>query len=295
MKKLSILLATGLAIVLIIQFPRATISPGELVVAHQKLNNDCFSCHTPFGGIANEKCMSCHTFTDIGKNTVGTENTSLFHQQRSNQKCISCHSEHQGLIPEHRLISFKHELLSASTINNCMSCHTKPSNNLHTHVSTHCNTCHQTQSWKGSTSFHHEALLNNENCASCHQKPIDNVHSFIKDNCNKCHNTNGWTPSTFDHSTYFTLDHNHKTTCNTCHSNNSFSSFTCYGCHEHSERNIIAKHNEEGIYNISNCTTCHKSGNEHDIKNNDNSLNEKEWSKIKYITKSNDKKEYDDD
>ena len=92
---------------------------------------------------------------------------------------------------------------------------------------------------------------------------------------------------------HFTLDQNHNTTCNTCHSNNNYSSFTCYGCHEHSERKIIAEHNEEGIYNISNFASCHKSGNEHDIKSN--SLNENERNKIIDFIKSNGKKEKDDD
>jgi hypothetical protein len=127
------------------------------------------------------------------------------------------------------------------------------------------------------------------------QKTKDNFHNIIKDNCDKCHSTSKWMPSTFDHSVYFILDQNHNTTCNTCHSNNNYNSFTCYGCHEHSESKIIAEHNEEGIYNISNCISCHKSGNEHDIKNNNKSLNEKERNKIKDFIKSNDKKENDDD
>jgi hypothetical protein len=295
MKNLCILLAIGLAIFLIIQFPHATINPGELAEAHQKLNNECLSCHKPFGGIANEKCISCHKLADIGNDKVGKQNKPLFHHQLSNQECSSCHSEHQGLIPEHALSGFKHELLSASIINNCISCHYKPTDNLHTQVSTNCNSCHQTQSWKGSTAFNHEVILNKSNCASCHQKPKDNFHNIIKDNCDKCHSTSKWVPSTFAHSAYFILDQNHNTTCNTCHSNNNYSSFTCYGCHEHSQSKIIAEHNEEGIYNISNCTSCHKSGNEHDIKNNNKSLNEKERNKIKDFITSNDKKENDDD
>ena len=139
MKKLYIILSIGLAIILIIQFPHASINPGELAEAHQKLNNDCFSCHKPFGGIANEKCISCHKLADIGKDKVAKQNKPLFHQQLTNQECSSCHTEHQGLIPEHRLSGFKHELLSASIINNCISCHSKPSDILHKQASTNCN------------------------------------------------------------------------------------------------------------------------------------------------------------
>lgn len=295
MKKLYILLGIGLAVFLIVQFPHATISPGELVEAHQKLNNECLACHKPFEGIANEKCISCHNLKDIGKNKIDRENKPLFHQQLSNQECSSCHSEHQGLIPEHRLSGFKHELLSASIINNCNSCHNIPTDSLHIQVAANCNSCHQTQSWKDSTSFNHEGLLNKSNCASCHQKPKDNFHSLVKDNCNKCHNISKWKPSTFDHSAYFILDQNHNTSCHTCHSKNNYSSFTCYGCHAHSESKIIAEHNEEGIYNISNCASCHKSGNEHDIKNNIKNLNEEDRNKINDFIKSNNKKEKDDD
>ena len=295
MKKLYVLLAMGLVILLIILFPHAMINPGELVEGHQKLNSECLACHKPFGGIANEKCISCHKLSDIGKDTIGKQNKTLFHQELSNQECSSCHAEHQGLVPEHPLSGFKHELLSASVINNCNSCHTNPADNLHKQVSANCNSCHQTQSWESSISFNHEVLLNKSNCTSCHQKPEDNFHSLSNENCDKCHSTSKWVPSTFDHSAYFELDRNHTTTCNTCHANNNYTSFTCYGCHEHSERNVIAEHNEEGINNISNCASCHKSGNEHDIENNNKSLNENERNKIKDFIKSNDKDEDEND
>lgn len=284
-----------LVIMLIILYPHAMINPGELAEGHQKLNSECLACHKPFDGISNEKCISCHKLSDIGKDTTGRQIKTLFHQQLSSQECSSCHAEHQGLFPEHPLNDFKHELLSTSVINNCNSCHATPADNLHTQVSANCNSCHQTQNWKNSVSFNHEMLLNKSNCASCHQKPKDNFHDLINENCDKCHSTNKWVPSTFDHSSYFELDRNHNATCNTCHANNNYNSFTCYGCHEHSERSILAEHNEEGIYNISNCASCHKSGNEHDIKNNNKSLNESDRNKIKDFIKSKDKKDKDDD
>lgn len=241
MKKIYILLAIGLVIFLIIQFPHATISPGELAEAHLKLNDKCFSCHKPFSGISSEKCISCHKIADIGKKVDGYQNKPLFHLQLSDQKCNSCHTDHQGLIPEHSLSGFKHELLSPSVVNNCKS---------------------------------------------CHQKPLDKFHSPSIENCNKCHLTSNWLPTTFDHSAYFTLDQDHNTTCTTCHSNSNYTSFTCYGCHEHTESKIIAEHNEEGIYNIRNCVTCHKSGNEHDIKYNKKNLNDNERIGLKEFLKS---------
>ncbi len=271
------------------------INPGELIEGHQNLNNKCLACHKPFSGIANEKCISCHKLSEIGKNIKGKENKPLFHQQLANEECSSCHIEHLGIFPENSLSGFKHELLSISIINNCTSCHNKPLDNLHSQVSTNCNTCHQTQSWKSSISFNHDALLNKNNCTACHQKPKDNYHNLINENCDKCHTTNKWVPSTFDHSSYFRLDQNHNATCITCHTKNNFTSYTCYGCHEHTESKIISEHNEEGIYTISNCASCHKSGNEHEIKSNNKNQNNIEGKKLKEYIKSEDKKESDND
>jgi hypothetical protein len=49
---------------------------------------------------------------------------------------------------------------------------------------------------------------------------------------------------------------------------NNFNIYTCYGCHEHSESKLKEEHNEEGIYNLNGCFTCHKSGNKHELKYN---------------------------
>ena len=57
-------------------FPHSTISPGELVEGHQNLNSDCFACHTAFKGISNEKCISCHKLSDIGKDTTAISGES---------------------------------------------------------------------------------------------------------------------------------------------------------------------------------------------------------------------------
>jgi hypothetical protein len=231
MKKLYVLLSIGLFIFLIIQFPHTMINPGELSEGHQKLNNECLSCHKPFAGIKNEKCIACHNLSTIGKDTIGKRHKTQFHQQLSNQLCSSCHSEHQGVFPVHPLSRFKHELLSETII---------------------------------------------QNCNSCHKKPIDNIHKQVSTNCSSCHNTNKWVPSTFDHSAYFMLDQHHNTTCITCHSDANYSSYTCYGCHEHTENNMIAEHTEEGIYSIGNCASCHRSGNELDLKKNLKSTNKEE-------------------
>ncbi|MBK9636842.1 MAG: class III cytochrome C family protein [Bacteroidetes bacterium] len=313
MKKLIVL---GFAIACIIfmnQFPHVMLNPGDLVEAHQNINNKCLACHDPFSGISNDKCISCHKLSSIGMDTLlvnesnVTNEKVLFHQHLSNQKCTACHTEHKGEKPEMSLSSFNHDMLPSTVISKCNSCHSQPSNQLHKQVTTNCKNCHNTEGWKSSVSFNHDMIIgaDKNNCASCHIKPSDTFHQQIKENCDKCHSTNQWKPSTFDHSTYFQLDENHNAKCNTCHTNNNFSAFTCYGCHEHSESNIREEHHENGIYNYSNCATCHKSGNEHDIRMNGKSnleLNESELNNMKKYIKSQDnnkgrdgQKEQDDD
>ncbi len=303
MKNLILFAIVGALIWLMIQFPHTMLNPGELVQAHQKLNSKCLDCHQPLKGISNEKCIACHKLAEIGDDTVAGEKKILFHEKLVNEKCTSCHSDHKGLKPDNPLSGFKHNLLAETVISNCNSCHKKPVDTLHKLLSSVCNNCHNTNGWKSSVVFNHEMIqgADKNNCTGCHQKPSDSYHLFFKDNCNQCHSTAKWVPSTFDHSKYFRLDGDHNAKCNTCHTNNNFSIYTCYGCHEHSEGKIRNEHNEEGIYNFTDCARCHKSGNEHDIERNENGgerLNQQDINGVKDYIKSDSKegkKEHDDD
>lgn len=282
MKKLIFLFTVGVVIWLMFQYPHAMINPGELSSSHQDLNEKCNSCHKPFWGISNDNCVACHKLSEIGKDTselfevTPAGNKILFHDKLTDQKCSSCHSEHKGLKPENPLSSFNHGLLSGKLLSSCSSCHNKPADNLHSQLSSSCGKCHNTEGWKSSVKFDHNMLQGPEknNCASCHQKPADSIHQSFDDNCNKCHTTVKWTPSTFDHSALFTLDRDHNAKCNVCHNTDNFSTYTCYGCHEHSQSNIMDEHDEVNTENINNCVSCHRSGNKHDIRNNGKSENE---------------------
>ncbi len=262
--------------------PYTLLNPGELVEGHQQLKKKCLSCHDPFWGIPNEKCISCHKLIDIGKDSVRVPNSFnkekkiLFHQALSDQKCTSCHSDHKGLKPDVSVSSFRHELLAGTLLNDCIGCHDKPADKIHEQISAECIKCHNFAGWKSSVIFNHDMILGNvkNNCASCHQIPIDSIHIYFKASCGKCHNTGKWSPSSFNHSTYFQLDQNHNKKCSTCHPNNNFSRYTCYGCHEHSQNSIVEKHQEHGLISFTFCTSCHKSGNEHDILKNGDGKNE---------------------
>ena len=183
MKNILILGIVAGVIFLMIQFPHTMLSPGELVQGHQELNNNCFACHTPFGGIENNKCIACHKLSEIGKeanngnNILAGKEKVLFHENLSSQSCMACHTDHKGLNPEIKLNGFKHTLLSETILNNCVS---------------------------------------------CHQKPKDNLHQSLKNNCNACHSTDKWVPANFDHDRYFALDGDHNASRNTCHKNNNY-------------------------------------------------------------------------
>ncbi len=271
MKKLITYGIIGLCILLAYLYPHAMLSPGELTEGHQKLNNNCTTCHNPFWGIANDKCIACHKLADIGKPRAGATDSSsakkiLFHQNFTNQACTVCHTDHKGRITPSSVGMFKHELLGETVVSQCITCHSKPADKIHAQIEGACSSCHSFKGWKSGVSFNHDMIQGKDknNCAVCHQKPANAYHQQIKDNCDKCHNQSKWVPSTFDHSSYFVLNNNHNTTCATCHTTSNYAVYTCYGCHEHSESRISSKHLEEGIQNFSNCIACHKSGSEHE-------------------------------
>ena len=147
---------------------------------------------------------------------------------------------------------------------------------MHIKYKPECKNCHTTKNWDDLKGFMHESIITDQinNCISCHKSPGDELHNSIMENCNLCHSTTKWKPSTFDHSTKFQLDKDHNTKCNTCHTDNNFKKYTCFGCHEHTQVNMLREHDEEGITDLDNCVSCHKSANEKDIKNRNNNKND---------------------
>ncbi len=244
-----------------------TVANKVTILFHQNLKNqDCSLCHSDHKGLKSKKA-----------NGFNHEilNTAILN------KCINCHAKPADSVHQHvsasctnchstkgwkNSVVFNHNMIEGVDKNNCIGCHKKPTGNLHEQLSVSCKDCHNTKGWKNSVVFNHNMLkgVDKNNCISCHKKPNDASHSSFKDNCDKCHTTSQWKPSTFDHFSYFSLDEHHNAQCNVCHTNNNFSAYTCYGCHEHSESNISGEHNEHGIYNLTQCAKCHKSGSEHE-------------------------------
>jgi hypothetical protein len=186
-------------------------------------------------------CKSCHT-------------SSTF--QFEAQTCIDCHGGYDAnFMTSHR----------AEFGDNCIDCHDgsdRLANFDHStffvldgkHAEIGCTDCHQNHVFKGTPA----------DCSSCHTEP--DIHKgFFGLQCQDCHTTSAWHPARLlSHA--FPLDHGGSTVeCQTCHPT-TYDQYTCYGCHEHQEAEILGKHLEEGISQIElpECVRCHPTGREHD-------------------------------
>jgi Class III cytochrome C family len=266
-----IVISANLAVIigLIFAYPHLMVSPGALAKGHAELATDCFACHAPLRGAAADRCITCHTVSSIGLTTTKgtvitrTKPTAIsFHQELSEQNCMACHSDHAGpKLTHHQRKPFSHDLLRMATRERCDSCHTAPATAVHRNLNMGCTTCHTSQAWKPAT-FDHASLppAKRNQCESCHKAPGDALHRQITGNCVLCHRVSAWKPSSFNHDQYFRLDKDHNAACVTCHTDNNFSAYTCYGCHEHTRANVLAKHRKEGINkSLDNCVRCHRS------------------------------------
>jgi len=260
--------------------------PGELISEAQAA---CQSCHAEpemHRGMFAATCESCHTaqgwspatldgqpfdhradtgFTldkhrvDYSKQAI---NCSTCHpgglQSFDVQTCVNCHAQaDQGFMDEHQ----------SQYGSDCMSCHDGvdrmipfdhaavfPLDGRHAEIE--CVACHANRVFAGTPVL----------CSQCHAEP--EVHAGVFGlSCEACHSTTAWSPATL-HEHSFPLGHGLErgappTACITCHPT-SYTEYTCYGCHEHQEEEMVRKHLEEGISRteLPACVTCHLSGQE---------------------------------
>lgn len=221
-RSLWIAISLGLAAIICLSFiwPHQMVSPGNLIPAHTALQNDCFACHAPLRGASAERCASCHAVADIGLRTT-----------------------RGAAIPRSEKRPAFHQALTEP---NCITCHVDHPRPRLTRA--------------GQISFDH-ALLKADmraRCQSCHTAPRDELHRGQATPCATCHQPTRWKPATFVHDRYFRLDRDHAVACTTCHLGRDYKRYTCYGCHEHQQAQIIAEHREEGLTNIANCVRCHR-------------------------------------
>ncbi len=236
-RAIKLILAANLivATILVFVYPHLMVGPGKLIPGHTKLETDCFACHAAFTGAQSERCVTCHKPDDIGRLTTAGQPIA---------KPLTKTPFHQKL-----------------TSQECVACHSD-----HAGVKRY-----------RPTGYFNHALLDKtmrDECQSCHKSPRDSLHQQITGNCSQCHSLDKWVPASFDHNKYFVLDRDHNARCVTCHERNDYSRYTCYGCHEHTPANIRREHIEEGIRDFDNCTECHLSANEHDIRGRGNGKGE---------------------
>ncbi len=262
---------------LVIWLPEVTVSPGDVIVGHEEIANNCTDCHSPFRGTPSENCIACHPLVDIGiRTTEGTsiataEDSPAFHQALIEPACTQCHSDHVGVGRPGATAVFTHELLRKDILSTCGDCHGErtPKDDLHMAAPTNCGSCHGFEAWTPAT-FDHAMLPTDQaaGCVTCHGtvRPGDDLHRQAGDDCGSCHGVRAWLPATFEHEKYFRFDRHHPASdCQSCHPD-ALDRYTCYGCHEHSVQGIAREHREEGIREFEDCVECHRSGDEDEAK-----------------------------
>jgi hypothetical protein len=231
-RTVKLVLALNLLVLAILAFvyPHLMVGPGKLIPGHAGLETDCFACHAPLTGADSVRCVVCHKPADIGRLTTKGQPIGT---------PLTSSPFHQKLINQ-----------------DCVACHSD-----HAGV----------KRFRLQGRFNHALLqkATRDQCESCHKAPVDSLHRQISGNCSQCHQQDKWTPATFDHDKHFELDRDHNTRCVTCHIRNDYSSYTCFGCHEHTANNIQRKHIKEGIRDFDNCVECHRNADEHDIRSRD--------------------------
>ncbi len=257
--------------------PGTALNPGRLTSGHAGISTDCLACHTLLRGTPTAKCIGCHPLDSIGiqrREAVMAAQPrpalGRMHSSFATTDCLECHTDHVGADPRGATRAFSHEALSSEFRQRCTGCHesNRPTDALHEQAHAECGACHATGVWKPST-FKHDALSGDllQRCTNCHEgdRPRDTMHQQGSGECGACHATSAWTPASFKHDSLFVLDRDHQARCVTCHTQaTNYRAYTCYGCHEHSESRIAAKHREEGIGNFSDCVRCHRSASEHE-------------------------------
>lgn len=193
---------------------------------------NCRSCHT-FSTQANKpdsqavlaSCLDCHAHQDA--------TFVANHRREMGNACLACHDGAD------RMEGFNHASAFALTGK---------------HAQAACVNCHINNRFRDTP----------RDCASCHPDPQVHRGQFGAD-CSACHTTGAWRPARLlKHK--FPFNHGNKgkeSACAVCHPTN-YATYTCYGCHEHTQANTVREHQKERIADLQNCIKCHPTGREHE-------------------------------
>ena len=186
----------------------------------------CADCHpkdwAPFDQAI---CADCHAGIDAA--------FVKEHEAAFGRECLTCHDGTGAITVDHDKFAFK---LTGE------------------HAGVACNACHKDarslQDYKDAP----------QDCYACHAEDDEHDGAYGRD-CGACHTAAAWDEVTFDHKV-FPLDHGseeRKVTCETCHPS-GMDSYTCYGCHEHTEANMLARHEGRSLAELEDCVRCHEGG-----------------------------------
>jgi hypothetical protein len=211
----------------------SVLSPGRVIQAHAKWENECAKCHVRFDRKGQDRvCMDCHK--EIGQDVRGRTG---YHGRMEPQACRGCHTDHKG--PQARIIEFDPQRFDHGLADFALR---------GKHAKARCEACHEpAKKYRQAAS----------DCVSCHRK--DDVHKgSLGPKCADCHTENSWKEAKFDHSkTAFPLTGRHiDARCADCHRNKANykdTPRTCNGCHKKDDdgpKGHKGRHGEK-------CGSCH--------------------------------------
>jgi hypothetical protein len=175
-------------------------SPGDLSVAHSRLEGDCGACHTAVKGASRTKCIACHATEE--RLLIWPELT--FHA--SVRDCRACHPEHLG--PSAPATRMDHVALATMGLDLLTSGESEVGRSVAQHLSSWI--AESPAGREGRRAGHlapAEAVLR---CATCHAQSDAHREMFGSD-CGECHGTSGWVISEYRHPSSASTD------CAQCH------------------------------------------------------------------------------
>jgi len=214
---------------------------------------DCLACHDGVDHYGDDFDHNQFAFPLTGKHTEVS--CSGCHQnahtiadlQSASQDCFSCHSQdepHEGQFGTDCAACHSTDGWSPASFDHKLS--NFPLTGAHVNVA--CEGCHTSRQFQGLSAV----------CVTCHTEPVFHAGLFGTD-CAACHSTTAWSPAQFNGQHTFPLNHGGGATCATCHPA-GFTAYTCYGCHEHEEAEVVERHLDKEINNFQNCMACHPTG-----------------------------------
>jgi hypothetical protein len=230
---------------------------------HARLNAAFMQDHAAMFG---QDCRACHDGLDTYGHAFNHQQTAfVLSGQHTALLCSQCHAGARSLADlkaaaqDCYACHAKDDHHNGQFSQDCGICHTPagwvPSKVDHSktafallgkHQAVQCSQCHVNGIFKGTSSV----------CSACHAEP-DYHKGLFGTECATCHTANGWSPAQFNEAHTFPINHGRANTCRSCHPDN-LKSYTCFSCHNQSE--IVNKHREERITDISNCVRCHANG-----------------------------------